>query len=90
MLISKMSLFCLYDLSFHQYVHIITLEGPCLKAHISVTDCSILNLKRYSESTNQSLLIISEYFSIVLSVKNKIETESAIEISYIVMNATCY
>ena len=58
----KNVLFCLYDLSFHQYVHIITLEGPCLKAHISVTDCSILNFKKYSESANQSLLDLHNHF----------------------------
>ena len=62
MLISKMSLFCLYDLSFYQYVHIITSEGPCLKARISVKDYSILNLKKYSESENQSLLGLYNHF----------------------------
>ena len=64
MLISKMPLFCLYDLSFYQYVHIVTFEGPCLKAHISVTDCSIVNLKMYSEKANQSLLSLYNKFLI--------------------------
>ena len=45
MLIQKCPFFCLCDLSFYRYVQIITSERPCLMAHISVTDCWILNLK---------------------------------------------
>ena len=62
MLISKMSFFCLYDLLFYQYVHIIALERSCLKVHISITNSSILNLKMYSESANQSLLSLYNKF----------------------------
>ncbi len=65
-----------HDLLLYRYVHMITSERPCLKALISVSDCSILTLKRYSESENQSVLGLYTYFwihPIVLSVITKLK-----------------
>ena len=79
-----MSLLCSCGLSFYRYVQIITSEGPCLKAHISVI-YGLFNLKFKNIFKIIKLIPIRCIQSLLNTSycntgNNKTETESTIEI----------
>ncbi len=57
---------CGSPILFRSFSEQITSERRCLKAHISLMDCSILNLKIYTESANESLFSLYNHFWIMM------------------------